>query len=98
VQTQTMGRVLTEAIIENLEDLWAARRGTMAPEQVRRITVANALVDTGATLVSLPSRVIRELGIHKTDRKRVTASSGLIEADLYDAVRLTILLQLPALW
>ena len=54
METTTMGRVITEATIENLEDLWAAKRGYLKTEDVRQIKVADALVDTGATLLSLP--------------------------------------------
>jgi predicted aspartyl protease len=85
-----MGRVLTEATIENLEDLWAARRGLITDEQVRRLDLTDALVDTGATLVSLPTRMIQQLGLNKTGEKRVTSSTGGGVADLYSAVRLTI--------
>src|SRR4051812_46126434 len=86
-----MGRVVVEATIENLEDLWAARRGTLPAEQVRRVVVADALVDTGATLLSLPTRVIQALGLQPVTTKRVTSSSGVAEATLYDTVRLTVL-------
>ncbi len=85
-----MGRVLTEATIENLEDLWAVKRGLLPSEQARRITVADALADTGATLLSLPTRLIQQLGLSKTSSKRVSSSIGLAEAAVYDAVRLTI--------
>jgi len=90
METDTLGRVLTEATIENLEDLWAVKRGLLAPEQVRQITVADALVDTGATLLSIPTRLIQQLGLSKTSSKHVTSSIGLAEANVYDAVRLTI--------
>jgi len=85
-----MGRVLTEAVIENIEDLWAVKRGLLPADQARRMTVPDALVDTGATLLSLPSRLIRQLGLNKTGSKHVTSSAGLTEAAMYDAVRLTI--------
>jgi predicted aspartyl protease len=85
-----MGRVLTEATIENSEDLWAVKRNLLPLEQVRRVVVTDALVDTGATLLSLPTRMIRQLGLDKTGSKRVTSSTGGGEADLYSAVRLTI--------
>jgi predicted aspartyl protease len=85
-----MGRVLTEATIENLEDLWAVKRGLLAAEQVRRITLVDALVDMGATLLSLPTRLIQQLGLGKTSSKRGTSSMGVAEAGVYDAVRLTI--------
>jgi len=90
METETMGRVLTEATIENLRDVWDAQRGLLSPEKVRRVTVADALADTGATLVSLPTRLIRQLGLSKTGTKRVTSSIGVAQASLYDAVRLTI--------
>jgi hypothetical protein len=61
METTGMGRVLTEAVLENLEDLWA-----------------------------LPTRLIQQLGLGKTSSKRVTSSAGLAEANVYDAVRLTI--------
>ncbi len=86
-----MGRVLTEATIENTEDLWSVKRGLLPPEQVRRVDVADALVDTGATLLSLPTRLIQQLGLSRVNSKRVTSSLAVSEAGMYDAVRLTIM-------
>jgi clan AA aspartic protease len=88
--TSIMGRVLTEAMIENLEDLWAVKNGLRKPDQVRRLEVTDALVDTGATLLSLPSRLVQQLGLAPVATKRVTSSGGLCEAAMYEAVRLTI--------
>jgi predicted aspartyl protease len=85
-----MGRVLTEATIENLGDLFAVENGTLKPEQVRRITVSDALVDTGATLLALPSRMIQHLGLSKSYEKRATSSTGGTTVSVYAAVRLTI--------
>jgi predicted aspartyl protease len=90
METATMGRVTTEATVENLGDLWAAERGLLAPEQVRRIIVSDALAGPGVTLLSLPTRVIRQLGLRRTGSRRVTSSAGPAEAGMYEAVRLTI--------
>jgi predicted aspartyl protease len=90
MEISTMGRVLTEATIENLEDQWAVKHGLLATDQVRRITVNDALVDTGATLLSLPTRLIQQLGLTKTSSKHVTGSIGLAQANVYEAARLTI--------
>jgi predicted aspartyl protease len=90
MENTTMGRVTTEAVIENFEDLYAVRRGVLRPDQVRRVVVRDALVDTGATLLSLPTRLIRQLGLERRGTKRTRSSTGLGEAELYDAVRLTI--------
>lgn len=90
MEMEIVGRVLTEATIENLKDLWAVERSLQAPEAARKIVVADALVDTGATLLSLPTKLIRQLGLNKVSSKPVTSSIGLTEADVYEAVRLTI--------
>ena len=90
MENTTMGRVLTEATIENLGDLYAVERAAMVPHDVRRVVVHDALVDTGATVLSLPTRLIRQLGLVKRGTKRVTTSKGICEADKYEAVRLTI--------
>jgi clan AA aspartic protease len=91
METSEMGRVLTEATIENLGDLYAVDRGQLTPNQVRRITVSDALVDTGATALALPTRLIRQLGLKKVYRKRTTSSHGAGDVDVYEAVRLTIM-------
>jgi len=90
METETMGRVLTEATIENVGDLWNVKTGQRAPEDVRRVQVADALVDTGSTMLSMPTRLIRELGLTEQYRKKVKSSVGLAEAAVFDAVRLTI--------
>lgn len=90
MEPDAMGRVVTEAKFENLKDLWAVEQGFRSPEQARAITIPNALVDTGATLLSLPTSLIRQLGLTQFSSRRVTSSTGPTEAALYDAVRLTI--------
>lgn len=83
-------RVRTEVTIENWEDLCVAERGLCAPEQVRRATVKEALVDPGATLVAVPRSLIRQLGLSKRPAKWLTDTIGLHEPALYGPVRLTI--------
>ena len=85
-----VGRVLTEAKIENLKDLWDLERGLIASEQARSMVVPDALVDTGATLLSLPTALINRLGLSKVSSKPVRSSLGVSQASLYEAVRLTI--------
>jgi predicted aspartyl protease len=91
MEAETTGRVMVEATVESLKDLWDAQRGLMPAEQVRRVTIPDALVDTGATLLSLPTSLIQQLGLKSQTKKRVRSSGGIItEADMYEAVRLTI--------
>lgn len=86
-----MGRVRTEVTVENMGDLWAVKSGIRPPDQARRIIVKDALVDTGATTLALPTRLIQQLGLSKVTEKRVTSSKGSHQVDIYDAVRVTIL-------
>src|SRR5437879_4710487 len=75
MESSTMGRVLTEVLVENLGDLFEVQRGLRPPDQVRRVSIRDALVDTGATTLSLPSRLIEQLGLSRRYEKRVTTST-----------------------
>lgn len=86
-----MGRVTTEAVVENVGDLYAADSGLLPADRVRRVQLPAALVDTGATLLSLPTSIITQLGLKPAGTKRVTASTGQTQATLYSAVRLTVM-------
>lgn len=90
MEFESMGRVTTEATIENLEDLWAVQRGQLGPDEARRAVAADALVDTGATTLSLPTHLIHQLGLAKRTEKKISTSAGDKTAAMYEAVRLTI--------
>jgi predicted aspartyl protease len=86
-----MGRVVTEATIENLKDLWEVEQGRTTADKVRRVIAADALVDTGATMLSLPTALIQQLGLLFSYSRRITSSTGAGTANVYSTVRLTIL-------
>ena len=86
-----MGRVLTEARIENLRDLWAIEEGRAQPESVRQLILTDALVDTGATTLALPSRLIRQLGLSKVREQRAISFRRPATVNIYEVVELTIL-------
>jgi predicted aspartyl protease len=90
MEPEIVGRVVTEATIENLKDLWAVEQGLRPPDEARAITVPDALVDTGATLLSLPTELIERLGLARVASKPVRSSPGVSEAAVCEAVRLTI--------
>jgi predicted aspartyl protease len=90
METAEMGRVTVEAKIENMSDLWDAKKGRIPLSEARNVTVPDALVDTGAVLLSLPTSLIRQLGIEKVATRRMITSAGPREANVYDVVRLTI--------
>jgi len=86
----TMGRVVVTAKIENLSDLFKVTEGTLAPGAVRTVEVADALVDTGATLLCMPLHLIEQLGLTPTRKRRVRTASGQRDANIYEAVRLNV--------
>jgi predicted aspartyl protease len=90
VETPTLGKVLVTATIENLEDLFFAEKGLLPADQVRRIEVADALVDTGATGLLLPKRMIAHLGLRPARTRQVRGIGGTVPLPIYHAVRLTI--------
>ncbi len=90
-QKDTMGRVTTEALVENLKDLWDAERGMIPVENVRRLQLTDALVDTGATTLALPTRLIQQLGLKKTRERNAISAHGTGAIGIYEAVHLTIM-------
>src|SRR5437879_5097625 len=63
METAAMGKVLVRAKIENLYDVERREQGVLPADQVHAVEVTDALVDTGATGVLLPKRLIALLGL-----------------------------------
>jgi predicted aspartyl protease len=91
METATMGKVLVPATIENLEDLWEVKKGTRRPEDVRRVEVTDALVDTGAKMLSLPRRYIEQLGLEYFETRFAQTTGGRQPFDIYRLVQLTLM-------
>jgi len=90
VEKETTGRVLVEIKVENPKDLYAVEQGYKTLDEARTVVIPDALVDTGATSLSMPPLFLKLLGLTKRSEKRVRTSGGDRIASLYDAVRLTI--------
>ena len=88
--TATMGKVIVTALIENLHDLYDAHRGLLREDQVRRVEVTDALVDTGATTLALPKALIGQMGLQPVRTRQVRTSAGPVTLHMYGIVRLTI--------
>ena len=84
-------RHTTQIELENQYDLVAVKLGVMSPEDVRRFTVTDALVDTGATGLCLPIPLIEQLGLTPIEMRRARAATGIVERMLYSEVQFTIL-------
>ena len=74
-------RHTTQIELENQYDLVAVKLGVMSPEDVRRLTVTDALVDTGATGLCLPIPLIEQLGLTPIEMRRARAATGIVDTD-----------------
>ena len=84
-------RHTTRIELANLEDIALANRGIITPEEVRRVTVEDALVDTGATRLCLPKPIIEQLGLTPFGNAKARTASGVVDRIIYSEVRFTIL-------
>ncbi len=90
MEISTMGKVQVAVKIENLEDIFKAEAGTLPVDQVRSVEVSDALVDTGAVMLSLPKRMVAQLGLRPYRTRRVRTVGGIVGTRICAAVRLTI--------
>ena len=84
-------RHTTEIELANLEDVALANRGVITPEEVRRVTVKDALVDTGATRLSLSKPIIEQLGLAPFGNAKARTAAGIVDRIIYSTVEFTIL-------
>jgi len=90
IEIQTMGKVVVRARIENLADRHRADAGDLPAGQVRTLEVRDALVDTGATYLSMPKRLIEQLGLRFHRNRTARTATGMATFAVYGAVRLTV--------
>lgn len=84
-------RHTTEIKLANLADLIRVQDGMIAPEEVRRVTVEDALVDTGASRLSLPKPIIEQLGLSPVGRLPSRTANGKVVRTVYSGVEFTIM-------
>ena len=81
----------TRIELTNQSDLVAVRLDVMNPHDVRRLTVEDALVDTGATGLCLPTPLIEQLGLTPLRRVQAETANGMVERVIYSEVEYTVL-------
>ena len=70
-----MGEVRVKAILRNAGEEFLARRGRLPKSDVRQYE-ADALVDTGAVSLIVPSFVVEKLGLQLVGKKRAELATG----------------------
>jgi predicted aspartyl protease len=90
MEISSMGKVLVTARIESLKDFYEVELGVLPADEARFVEVFDALVDTGAMMLSLPTRLIDQLGLERYRTRRLRTVGGVIDCNICEAVRLTI--------
>src|SRR5438132_934842 len=90
MRTDTMSKVIVTARIENSQDLAEVTQGRRTADQVRSVEVTDALVDTGATLLGLPKRLIDQLGLVPARTRTARTVGGTITVQVYRSAQLTV--------
>ena len=85
-----MGKVIVSATIENVVDVYNVRTGKLAADQLRRVEVTDAMVDTGATTPSLPKRLVAQLGLLPLRERVARTAGGLTKLQVYGAARVVV--------
>ena len=81
----------TEIKLVNREDMIRAEDGVIKPEGVRQVIVKEALVDTGASRLSLPRSLIQQLGLTPVRKAKVMIDNEVVERTVYSSVKFTVL-------
>ena len=81
----------TRIDLTNLKDLNLAEAGVIDPEEVRRITVEDAIVDTGVSRLSLPKSLVEQLGLTPVGSRKAQTTNGIVDRLIYSPVQFTVL-------
>jgi predicted aspartyl protease len=90
MEISTMGKVHVAAQLANLNDMYEVEQGRLPREQVRRLEVTDALVDTGAMFLSLPRRYVEQLGLQRYRTRKAKTAGGYADLAMCGMVLLTI--------
>lgn len=85
-----VGRVTTPAVIENNFDVRLARSGAIPADRVRRVEVPDALVETGATSLRLPTSLIEALGLEPLRGRSARTAGGMVLLTVFSEVLLSV--------
>ncbi|MBD2774427.1 aspartyl protease [Iningainema tapete] len=89
-QNKQMGQVIVTVTVTNRIDQVLAERGFIPTEQVRSCTLNDVLLDTGATLLCLPTAVITQLGLVLGGEANVEMTAGVQKGRIFRDVELCI--------
>jgi len=74
-----MGKVIVKAKLWNFADEIDFKKGLISKDRIRTVEVEDAIVDTGATMVSLPEDIVEKLGLFIDEEKEITYANNTKE-------------------
>jgi predicted aspartyl protease len=90
LQPKQMGQVITTITVTNFIDLVMAERGFIAADEVRSVILDKVVVDTGATLLSLPAPIISQLGLKQVGERDVETSAGIKQGRIFAGAQIIV--------
>lgn len=90
LQGKQRGLVITTITVTNRIDLVMAERRFITAEEVRSVTLDNVVVDTGATMLSLPYHIISQLGLKQVGERDVETSAGLKKNRIFAGAQIIV--------
>lgn len=85
-----MGHVNVSITVANHVDQILAERGFIPEEEIRTVTLDNVLVDTGASLLCLPTAIIEQLGLPVDSETTVNTAAGKRDARIFREANLLV--------
>ncbi|MEO9256320.1 MAG: aspartyl protease family protein [Tepidiformaceae bacterium] len=85
-----MGHVFADILITNRRDRILADAGVIAEAAVRSLDLRGVLVDTGASHLALPGRLITQLGLELADTVQVSTADGPRSSRLFTDAHLVV--------
>ena len=90
METATMGKVIVTARVESMEDLYDVYKGRLKRRKREHAEIADALVDTGASTLSLPKRLVAQFGLRPVRTRQAPSIAGPVTLQMFSTVRLTV--------
>jgi len=86
-----MGKIHTKITVLNHYDEFKYEAGLIKEEEIRKIEIPDVLIDTGATTLALPAKIIKQLGLNFMKTVAVSTATGISERKIYKDVNLKLL-------
>ena len=90
METLINDKVVVTARIENFGDWYHMQQGLLSADLVRGIEVTDALVDIGASTLSMPKRLIAQLGLIPLRPRTARTAGGIVNLQTYGGAYLTV--------